>query len=154
MLKNILIVLALLAISRFIGLPSNFSPLLAFAVFVPRITDKKNLQILLPTFILLATNYFLEPVNFFILLSITMVFILTPLLSIVSKNLVFTSVSSVFIWHLIVNSSVWIVNGGSMMETFLLAIPFDFKLLISTCLYVAMFYSVEKIYFNIRTARR
>jgi hypothetical protein len=41
-----------------------------------------------------------------------------------------------------------------MMETFLLAIPFDFKLLISTCLYVAMFYSVEKIYFNIRTARR
>ena len=154
MLKNILIVLALLAISRFIGLPSNFSPLLAFAVFVPRITDKKNLQILLPTFILLATNYFLEPVNSFILLSITLVFVLTPLLSLVSKNLLFISVASVLVWHILVNGSVWIVNGGSIMETFLLAIPFDFKLLISTCLYVAMFYSVEKIYFNIRTARQ
>lgn len=151
MIKNILLVIGLLAMSRFIGLPSNFSPLLAFAVFVPRITDNKTLQILLPASILLATNYFLEPVNSFILLSITLVFVLTPLLSLVSKNLLFISVASVLVWHILVNGSVWIVNGGSIMETFLLAIPFDFKLLISTCLYVAMFYSVEKIYINLRT---
>ena len=48
MWKNVAFLLALLVASRFIGLPTNFSPLLALAVFMPRLTDDKRIQHLLP----------------------------------------------------------------------------------------------------------
>ena len=46
MLKNLVILISLIAVSRFIGLPANFSPLLALAVFMPRLSDDVRIQYL------------------------------------------------------------------------------------------------------------
>ena len=148
MVKNILIIVLLIIASRFIGLPANFSPLLALAVVIPRVTSQKFIQYLLPVAILLTTNYFLEPVNILILLSMALVFLVTPLISSYTSNLALSSISAVLIWHFFVNGAVWITSGESILETYFLAIPFDFKLLISTGLYVALFACAEKIYLS------
>jgi len=148
MVKNILIIVLLIIASRFIGLPANFSPLLALAVVIPRATSQKFIQYLLPVAILLTTNYFLEPVNILILLSMALVFLVTPLISSYTSNLALSSISAVLIWHFFVNGAVWITSGESILETYVLAIPFDFKLLISTGLYVALFACAEKIYLS------
>ena len=140
----------LLIASRFIGLPANFSPLLALAVVIPRVTRHKFIQYLLPAAILLTTNYFLEPVNSLILISMVLVFLATPFISIHVKHLGWSSFSAVLIWHFFVNGAVWMVFGGPVLETYILAIPFDFKLLISTGLYVALFACAEKLYLSFK----
>jgi len=150
MVKNILIIVLLLIASRFIGLPANFSPLLALAVVIPRVTRHKFIQYLLPAAILLTTNYFLEPVNSLILISMVLVFLATPFISIHVKHLGWSSFSAVLIWHFFVNGTVWMVFGGPVLETYILAIPFDFKLLISTGLYVALFACAEKLYLSFK----
>ena len=150
MVKNISIIVLLLIASRFIGLPANFSPLLALAVVIPRVTPHKFIQYLLPVAILLTTNYFLEPVNSIILLSMVLVFLATPFISSHVKHLGWSSISAVLIWHFFVNGAVWMVSGGSILETYILAVPFDFKFLISTGLYVALFACAEKMYLSFR----
>ena len=87
MWKNVAFLLALLVASRFIGLPTNFSPLLALAVFMPRLTDDKRIQHLLPVSIIAFTNFFLEPVNPLILATMLLVFAITPTVSRFSKSL-------------------------------------------------------------------
>ena len=150
MLKNISIIVLLLIASRFIGFPANFSPLLAVAIVIPRVTSHRFIQYLLPTVILLTTNYFLEPVNSLILISMVLVFLATPFISIHVKHLGWSSFSAVLIWHFFVNGAVWMVFGGPVLETYILAIPFDFKLLISTGLYVALFACAEKLYLSFK----
>jgi hypothetical protein len=145
MWKNVAFLLALLIASRFIGLPTNFSPLLALAVFMPRLTDDKRIQHLLPVSIIAFTNLFLEPVNALILVTMLLVFAITPTVSRFSKSLFLGSLSAVLTWFVVVNGAVWFAGGGSLPQTYIAAIPFDFRLAVSTGLYVALFHSAEKI---------
>ena len=146
MLKNLAILIALIAASRFIGLPANFSPLLALALFMPRLTDDLRIQHLLPVTIVAFTNLFLEPVNPFILAALLFVFAITPLVSRYTKSLFWGVFAAALIWHLVVNGAVWIIGKGPLVETFVAAIPFDLKLAISTGLYVALFHNAEQFW--------
>jgi hypothetical protein len=148
MIKNLAILILLIAASRFIGLPANFSPLLALAIFMPRLTDDLRIQHLLPVAIVGFTNLFLEPVNGFIFIALLLVFVIAPLLSRSTKNLFYGGLAAVLIWHVVVNGAVWMISGGSLIETFIAAIPFDLKLAISTGLYVALFYCAENFWMN------
>ena len=49
-------------------------------------------------------------------------------------------------WFILVNGSVWIISGGSIINTYLAAVPFDLKLSISTFLYLSIFHYFELIY--------
>jgi len=149
MWKNLVFLVAILVASRFIGLPANFSPLLALAVFMPRLTDNKHIQYLLPVSIIAFTNLFLEPVNGLILATMLMVFAVTPIVSRNSKNLFLGSFSAVLIWHIIVNGAVWFSSGGSLLQTYIAAIPFDFKLAVSTGLYVSLFHYAENLFMSV-----
>ena len=146
MWKNAVLFLALLVASRFIGLPTNFTPLLALAVFMPRLTDDRRIQHLLPVCIIAFTNLFLQPVNPTVFLTMLMVFAATPYISRQSNSLLLGSVSAVIIWHVTVNGAVWLSGSGSLLNTFIAAIPFDFKLAVSTALYVALFHHAENFY--------
>jgi len=148
MLKNLVLLILLIVVSRFIGLPANFSPLLALAVFMPRLTDDLRIQYLLPVTIVAATNLFLEPVNIIILATMLLVFAITPTVSRFSNSLFWGTLSAVFIWHIVVNGVVWLTDGGSIIETYIAAIPFDLKLTISTGLYVALFYCAERFWMS------
>jgi hypothetical protein len=79
-----------------------------------------------------------------------LVFLATPFISSHVKNLGWSSISAVLIWHFLVNGAVWMVSGGPVLETYILAIPFDFKFLISTGLYVALFACAEKMYLSFK----
>ena len=79
MLKNLVILISLIAVSRFIGLPANFSPLLALAVFMPRLSDDVRIQYLVPVSIVTFTNLFLDQVNIIIFATMLAVFIVTPI---------------------------------------------------------------------------
>ena len=127
MFKSLVLITLLIIVSRFFGLPANFSPLLALAVFIPRLTDNLRIQYLLPVSIVAATNLFLEPVNALILITMLLVFLITPAVSRFSKSLFWGTFSSVLIWHVVVNGSVWLASGGSLIETYAAAIPFDLK---------------------------
>jgi len=145
MWKNLLFLLSLLVISRFIGLPANFSPLLALAIFMPRLTDDKRIQHLLPVSIMAFTNLFLDSVNGFILTTMLIVFAVAPFVSRYTQSIVWGSVSAIAIWHIVVNGAVWFSGGGSLLQTYIAAIPFDFKLALSTWLYLALFHFAERL---------
>ncbi len=149
MLKNLVLFILFIAASRFIGLPPNFSPLLAFAIFIPRLTDNLKVQYLLPVSIVALTNLFLAPVNTIILATIFLVFLITPIISRYNNNLFFAAIYALLIWHLFVNGAVWISSGGSIIEIYIAALPFDFKLAISTGLYILLFYYAERFWMNI-----
>ena len=65
--KSLMLLIGLLIISRMIGLPTNFSPMLAVAIFMPRLTNRKSIQSFLPAGVMLLTSIFLPPVDFLIL---------------------------------------------------------------------------------------
>ena len=134
--KSLMLLVGLLIISRLIGLPTNFSPMLAVAIFMPRLTTRKSIQSFLPAGVMLLTSIFLPPVDLLILSCIIFIFLITPIVSRRINNLV--------LWFFVVNGAVWISGGGSLIEIYIAAIPFDFRLLLSTSLYLLLFNSLEK----------
>ena len=150
LIKSASLVLASIILARFV-LPPNITPILAVAVFLPYITNNKHLQLFLPVSILLVTDLFL---GFY---GMTMFFVygtmfLIGILSHFSKNRSFfgilqNSVIGVLLWHLIVNFGVYLNQLGavSLAQTYVQAIPFDFRLLLSTLFFSSVFYGTLKL---------
>lgn len=146
LIKSASLVLASIILARFV-LPANITPLLAIAVFLPHITKNKHLQLFLPVAILFLTDLFL---GFY---GNTMFFVygtmmLIGILSHYSQNRSFlglmkNSLIGVLLWHLVVNFGVYLNNLGtsSLIQTYVQAIPFDFKLLLSTLFFSSVFYA-------------
>jgi hypothetical protein len=146
MFRNFIFLVIMLIISRFIGLPPNFSPLLATAIFMPRLTNSKCLQSFIPVLALILSNFFLEAVNLVIFSTIILVFSFAPVLSRKINNLFYSCLAVMLCWFILVNGSVWMISGGSIINAYLGAVPFDFKLLISTLLYLSIFHYFDLIY--------
>ena len=144
-LKSSWLLLLCLILARFIGLPANFTPILACAVFLPFMTDNKFLQIALPVGIVMITDPFLGfyssmPIVY---LCIVTTSIITTLFSHYSfKNMILSGLIGVGIWHIVVNFSVWYtgLSGMTLVSTYLAAIPFDLRLLASTVIFASLFY--------------
>lgn len=146
MFRNFIFLVIMLIISRFIGLPPNFSPLLATAIFMPRLTNSKYLQSFIPVLTLILSNFFLEAVNLVIFSTIIFVFSFAPILSRKINNLFYSCLAVMLCWFILVNGAVWMISGGSIINTYLGAVPFDFKFLISTLLYLSIFHYFDLIY--------
>ena len=147
--KSASLLLGCILLSRFI-LPANVTPLIAMAVFMPYLTSNKNLQMFLPVSIMFVTDIFLGFYSTMWLTYTTMALI--GVISRVLNNgeysiLMGTSVLSVVLWHLIVNLGVYLNGLGtvSLLETYALAIPFDFRLLTSTVFFATIFYSIKQL---------
>ena len=144
-IKSVAFILASIILARF-ALPANITPIIAMPVFLPYITKNKHLQTLLPIGILFLTDIFL---GFY---GATMLFVYGTLLliSLLSrksydgqfKGILKTSGFSVLLWHFIVNFGVYLNGLGtiSLAQTYLAAIPFDFRLLVSTLAFSSLFY--------------
>jgi len=130
--RNLLYLVVILIASRFIGLPPNFSPLLATAIFMPRLTNNKHLQSLIPVVIVILSNLFLETVHLIIFLTILLVILISPIISRCMDNLFYSCLMVVFIWFVFVNGSVWVIGGGDLLTTYISAIPFEASCLISS----------------------
>jgi uncharacterized membrane protein (DUF4010 family) len=77
------------------------------------------------------------------------IFAITPLISQLSKSLLPGYLSAILTWHIFVNGAVWLSSGGSLIQTYIAAIPFDFKLAVSTGLYIALFHYADRILSNL-----
>jgi len=145
MWKSLVFLIAALVIYRIFGPQDNVTPLLALAVFMPRLTDNTSIQYLLPVGLMAFSNLFLEPVSLLILAVMLTVFAITPTVSRYTTSLIWGSVSAIMIWHVAVNGAVW-VSGLGFAPFSVEAMLFDFRLLFSTGLYVALFYTTEQLF--------
>lgn len=127
-----------LALSRVIGLPDNFTPLMALAVFMPRLGGTA----LLPVAVLAVTDalwlgwYSTMPVVYACMA-------LASIVSVYTRNLYVAGATSVLLWHVLVNSAVALTGSGYWPFT-AETIVFDLRLLCSTILFLAVFEQAQK----------
>jgi len=144
------LLLACIFLARFI-MPANYTPLLAMVVFMPFVTDNKRLQLLLPVSLLLITDLFLGFYGTAMLFVYGTMLLIGFLSSYLHKDnvkrLMVNSLLSVVLWHIIVNFGVYLTGLGnvSLAQTYLLAIPFDLRLLTSTLLFSVMFFGMRHL---------
>ena len=145
-LKPLIFVLACVIAARFF-LPANWTPVLALALFMPYVTRNKSIQILMPVSVLLITDIFLGfygQTMFFVYATLIFIALISRYQSTGSLlSLMKYSVGSVLIWHIVVNFGVYLNghDGSSLAQTYLLAIPFDLRLMTSTVFFSLLFYS-------------
>ena len=145
-LKPLIFVLACVIAARFF-LPANWTPVLALALFMPYVTRNKSIQILMPVSVLLITDIFLGfygQTMFFVYATLIFIALISRYQSTGSLlSLMKYSVGSVLIWHIVVNFGVYLNghDGSSLAQTYLLAIPFDLRLMMSTVFFSLLFYS-------------
>ena len=144
------LLLSCIFLARFI-MPANYTPLIAMAVFMPFVTDNKNLQLLLPVSLLLVTDLilgFYGTAMLFVYGTMLLIGLLSRLLDKESiQRLMTNSLLSVVLWHVIVNFGVYFSGLGTqtLAQTYILAIPFDFRLLTSTLLFSSVFYGIRHL---------
>ena len=144
--KPLIFVLACVIAARFF-LPANWTPVLALAIFMPYVTQNRSIQVLMPIGVLLITDIFLGfygQTMYFVYASLILIALISNYQSKGSLlSLMKYSVSSVMIWHIVVNFGVYLNghDGSSLFQTYLLAIPFDLRLMASTILFSLVFYS-------------
>ena len=145
-LKPLIFVLACVIAARFF-LPANWTPVLALALFMPYVTKNKSIQVLMPVSILLITDLFLGfygQTMFFVYGTLIFIALISRYQSTGSLlSLMKYTFGSVLIWHIVVNFGVYLNghDGSSLVQTYLLAIPFDLRLMMSTFFFSLLFYS-------------
>ena len=136
-MKELVVLVGALLLARVLPIidPSyaNFTPLFAVAIFFP-LTQSKLLSYSVPLGVMFLSDLFLG----FSAINLVVYFVLTLIISLSRSinNYVYTSIIGIGLWHVIVNFFVWLSNPSmSLLQTYAMAIPFDFKLLLSTLVY-------------------
>ena len=147
MLYNYLSSLALLfgaiLVSRFIGLPDNFTPVLASAIFIPQLISNRLTQVLFPLSVLFLSDIVL---GFYTVMPVVYLCMgLAPIISSFNKNIYVSGALSVLVWHVAVNASVYVTGHGFAPFT-AESMLFDIRLLVSTMLFLALFDSVKMFF--------
>ena len=141
----IVFVCFLVGLTRFAGLPPNFTPIIAGAIFLPLISHGIRYACL-PVITLFLTDLLLgfHSTMFYTYGSLLLIGVFAHL---VSLSLGFKAVLGVLIWHLIVNFGVYInsVPARPLLEVYVSAWPFDFRLLVSTLLFTCLFWLTERL---------
>tara|TARA_B100000242_G_scaffold131581_1_gene93204 strand:- start:1887 stop:2264 length:378 start_codon:yes stop_codon:yes gene_type:complete len=114
-------------------------------------TNNKYIQMFLPVSIMIITDPFLGlysamPVVY---LCVIVASIISSLFKIYNyKKMIFAAFASVVIWHLIVNFSVWATGLQTLplSAVYIAAIPFDFRLLVSTIVFSSLFYVFRSVF--------
>ena len=136
-MKELVVLVGALFLARVLPIldPSyaNFTPLFAVAIFF-LLTQSKLLSYSVPLGVMFLTDLFLG----FSAINLVVYFVLALIISLSRSinNYVYTSIIGIGLWHVIVNFFVWLSNPSmSLLQTYAMAIPFDFKLLLSTLVY-------------------
>ena len=145
-LKSSFLILVCIFLARFV-LPPSVTPILAMAVFMPFMTENKAIQLALPVTILFLSDLilgFYGQTMIFVYGTMILIGLLSNILHRGSLSSLLTSaISSVFIWHIVVNLGVFISGLGaiSLAQTYVLAIPFDLRLMASTIVFSGVFFA-------------
>ncbi len=124
----------------------NVTPIFAIALLLPQFTSNKYLQYLIPLSLMLVKDFFLGFHS--LMLPIYCCVMLFTILGTYMRNEIYATFIGVMMWHLIINYFVWYKWGGSLLNTYIMAIPFDFNLLVSTLICVVIGKVCLKYYYH------
>ena len=150
LMKSSFLLIFCIFLSRFI-MPPSYTPIIAMAIFMPLMSNNKMMQLFLPVSILLLSDLllgFYGQTMLFVYGSMILIGLLARKINDGSLgSLLKSSISSVILWHLIVNFGVYLNGLGTktLAQTYALAIPFDFRLLLSTLFFSLVFYSALQL---------
>ena len=135
--------MAVIGLSRLIDLPANFTPIIAGAVFLPVISRGLYFSIL-PVMVLFVTDIVLG-FHETMLYTYGAVFLIGLFAQTVQFSLGVKALSGVLIWHLVVNYGVYLHSAPtrSLVDVYVSAWPFDFRLLVSTLLFTSLFWLIK-----------
>lgn len=146
-LNSFALLFSAILVSRFIGLPDNFTPVLASAIFIPQLISNRLTQVLFPLSVLFLSDIVL---GFYDVMPIVYLCMgLAPIISSFNKNIYVSGVLSVLVWHVAVNASVYVTGHGYAPFT-AESMLFDARLLVSTLLFLGLFDSVRMFFANIK----
>ena len=144
-LFGLVFVCVLIGLTRLVGLPPNFTPIIAGAIFLPVIARGFQYAFL-PVIVLFLTDLVLgfHSMMVYTYGSLLLVGALAHLLRI---SLGLKAILGVLIWHLIVNFGVYLnsIPARPLLEVYISAWPFDFRLLVSTLLFTCLFWLTERL---------
>jgi hypothetical protein len=124
-------------------MPANFTPILAAAVFMPQLIKIRWLQPAIPVALMLITDIFLGFHS--VMLWTYLCVILATQLGAHLQNRYAAAVTSVFAWHIIVNGALafGVMSYMPVWQVYAQAIPFDFRLLVSTLMFTVIFHALQ-----------
>ena len=121
----------------------NVTPIFAVAILLPLVTRSTAIQILIPLLLMLTKDFFIGFHS--LMLPVYSCLIIFSILGNLVKPIPATLIG-VLIWHVVVNFCVWWLYGGDLLQTYIMAIPFDFNLLVSTLICVLIGQLCLKLY--------
>lgn len=146
-------ILLVLAASRFIPHPPNFTSLLALSFYIPAILGIRFIPILMLCFVI--TDYFIgfHSLTFFTWGSVLIIGLVSKYFTKNFTKRIIGSLSGAFIFFFITNFGVWLSgmypnNIEGLIACYTLAIPFFGYSLISTFTYSILIEVLYKISFN------
>ena len=143
--SSILILITILAFSRLIPHPPNFTPLLGMAVFSGVIFDRKILAFVVPLVAMLLSDLVIGfhssmPIIYFaIMLNVGVGFLLVSKFSYLKSILAL--VSGALIFFMVTNFAVWLGSGmysqdlNGLISCYIMALPFFQNTLLSSLVY-------------------
>ena len=151
-LKFSLGIFLVLAASRFIPHPPNFTSLIALSFYVPLIFGTIYIPIVLTSFVITDIFIGFHSTLFFTWGSVVLIGLFSKFFT--SLNLIFRifgATSGALIFFIISNFGVWLSGGygytySGLIECYFLAIPFFYNTLISTIIYAFLIESIFFIY--------
>ncbi|MGY9007856.1 MAG: DUF6580 family putative transport protein [Candidatus Pelagibacterales bacterium] len=124
----------------------NVTPLFAIAILLPSLTSNRYIQYLLPMTFLLIKDIFIGFHS--LMIPVYGCMCLFVLASKFIKNEIYATFVGVITWHVLINYAVWYKSGGDLVTTYIMAIPFDFNLLVSTLICVIIGKLCIKYYYQ------
>jgi len=152
-LKILASILIILFTSRLIPHPPNFTILIALSFYVPILFGRNHILSVVLSFAITDIYFGLHTISLFTWFS---VFIVGFLASFIKKNIfsrILGASSGALIFFGITNFAVWFINGydhnglSSLIETYILGIPFLFYNIFSTLIFSVIF---EIIYWIVK----
>ncbi len=139
----------ILATSRFIPHPPNFTSLLALSFYIPVFFGRKFIPSILLSFFLTDLIIGFHSLTFFTWGSVVLIGLMSKFFNSNFKIRIFGAISGSVIFFIITNFGVWITGGyetnmTGLLASYTMAIPFFTYSIISTLLFSTL---IEIIYF-------
>ena len=144
-LKILVCILIILFTSRLIPHPPNFTILIALSFYVPILLGRNHILSVVLSFAITDIYFGLHTISLFTWFS---VFLIGFLSKFIKKNIlsrILGASSGALIFFGITNFAVWFINGydhnglDSLIETYILGIPFLFYSILSTVIFSVIF---------------
>ena len=144
-LKILLCILIILFTSRLIPHPPNFTILIALSFYVPILFGRNHILSVVLSFAITDIYFGLHTISLFTWFSI---FLIGFFSKFIKKNIlsrILGASSGALIFFGITNFAVWFINGydhnglDSLIETYILGIPFLFYSILSTVIFSVIF---------------